>query len=117
MASSTSALAATATTSDFGRLQSGETVQAITLANSHGVKAKILAFGATLQSLIVPDRNGHPADVVLGFDDLTDMFTRPPTSAPASGATPTASPTASSRSTARHISWRRTTGLTPSTAA
>ena len=70
MASSTSALAATATTSDFGRLQSGETVQAITLANSHGVKAKILAFGATLQSLIVPDRNGHPADVVLGFDDL-----------------------------------------------
>jgi len=70
MASSTSALAATATTSDFGRLQNGETVQAITLANSHGVKAKILAFGATLQSLIVPDRNGHPADVVLGFDDL-----------------------------------------------
>jgi len=70
MASSTSALAATATTSDFGRLQNGETVQAITLANSHGMKAKILAFGATLQSLIVPDRNGHPADVVLGFDDL-----------------------------------------------
>ena len=70
MASSTSALAATATASDFGRLQNGETVQAITLANSHGVKAKILAFGATLQSLIVPDRNGHPADVVLGFDDL-----------------------------------------------
>jgi aldose 1-epimerase len=70
MATSTSALAATATRSDFGKLQNGETVEAITLANSHGVKAKILAFGATLQSLIVPDRNGHPADVVLGFDDL-----------------------------------------------
>ena len=70
MASSTSALAATATRSDFGKLQNGETVQAITLANSHGVKARILAFGATLQSLIVPDRNGRPADVVLGFDDL-----------------------------------------------
>ena len=70
MASSTTALAATATRSDFGKLQSGETVEAITLANSHGVKARILAFGATLQSVIVPDRNGHPADVVLGFDDL-----------------------------------------------
>jgi len=70
MATSTSALAATATRSDFGKLQNGETVEAITLVNSHGVKAKILAFGATLQSLIVPDRNGHPADVVLGFDDL-----------------------------------------------
>ena len=70
MASSTTALAATATRSDFGKLQSGETVEAITLANSRGVKARILAFGATLQSVIVPDRHGHPADVVLGFDDL-----------------------------------------------
>jgi aldose 1-epimerase len=70
MASSTSALAATATRSTFGRLQSGETVEAITLANSHGVKARVLAFGATLQSLIVPDRNDHAADIVLGFDDL-----------------------------------------------
>jgi aldose 1-epimerase len=70
MASSTSALAATASRSAFGTLQNGQAVEAITLANSHGVKARVLAFGATLQSLIVPDRNGHPADIVLGFDDL-----------------------------------------------
>ena len=68
--SSTTLVAATASRSEFGRLQNGQSVEAITLANSHGVKARVLAFGATLQSVIVPDRSGHPADIVLGFDNL-----------------------------------------------
>lgn len=70
MASSTSALAATAARSEFGKLQNGQSVEAVTLSNSHGVKAKIIAFGATLQSLVVPDRAGHPADIVLGYDNV-----------------------------------------------
>ena len=70
MATSTSTLAATATRSEFGKLANGESVEAITLANSHGMKARVLAFGATLQSLVVPDRAGHGADVVLGVDNL-----------------------------------------------
>lgn len=70
MATSTSALAATATRGEFGRLQNGQAVEAITLTNAHGMKAKVIAFGATLQSLIVPDRAGHPADIVLGYDTV-----------------------------------------------
>jgi aldose 1-epimerase len=38
------------------------------LRNGRGVSARILSYGATLQSLIVPDRAGHFADVVLGHD-------------------------------------------------
>ena len=41
-----------------------------TLANAHGLKAKITNYGATLTALEVPDRNGKLADIVLGFDDL-----------------------------------------------
>jgi aldose 1-epimerase len=32
--------------------------------------AAILSYGATLQSLVVPDRAGRPGDVVLGLTDL-----------------------------------------------
>ena len=70
MANSTSALAATAARGEFGKLQNGQSVEAVTLSNSHGMKARVIAFGATLQSLIVPDRAGHPADIVLGYDTV-----------------------------------------------
>src|SRR5438046_5633119 len=32
--------------------------------------AKIMTYGATLVELHVPDKDGKPANVVLGFDDL-----------------------------------------------
>jgi aldose 1-epimerase len=55
----------------------GAKVEAITLSNAKGVKARILSYGATLQSLIGPDRNGKPADVVLGYDDLAGYVDKP----------------------------------------
>jgi aldose 1-epimerase len=54
----------------FGHLQDGTAVEAVTLTNRHGVSATILTYGATLQSLLVPDRRGRLADVVLGYADL-----------------------------------------------
>jgi aldose 1-epimerase len=41
-----------------------------TLSNSNGLEAKITNYGGILVSLVVPDRNGRPADVVLGFDTV-----------------------------------------------
>ncbi|HEY0316193.1 MAG TPA: aldose epimerase family protein [Sphingomonas sp.] len=61
----------------FGRMTDGTTVEAITLANTKGMKATILTLGATVQSLIVPDRAGKPADVVLGYDDLAGYIAKP----------------------------------------
>lgn len=70
MTSPTAVSAATATRSHFGKLADGQSVDAVTLTNGHGVTAKVIAYGAILQSLLVPDRNGHSTDVVLGFDDV-----------------------------------------------
>lgn len=55
---------------DFGRLQDGRIVTRFTLDDGHGVRASFLDFGATLQSLWTPGRDGAVADVILGFDDL-----------------------------------------------
>ena len=34
----------------------------------------ILTYGATLQSLVVPDRDGQPVDVLLGYDTLDEYL-------------------------------------------
>ena len=40
----------------------------ITLSNEKGFRASFTNLGAAMQSLYVPDRNGNPEDVVLGYD-------------------------------------------------
>jgi aldose 1-epimerase len=42
-----------------------------TMRNANGVTASITDFGATLQSLMLPDASGAMADCVLGFDDVS----------------------------------------------
>ena len=69
--------AATATRASFGALSDGTKVEAVTLTNGAGMSAKIMTLGATLQSLIVPDKAGHKDDVVLGYDTAQEYLTRP----------------------------------------
>ncbi len=64
-----SANAAELSRKPFGQTPSGEAVEALTLTNSHGVSATVITYGATLQSLIAPDRTGTKADIALGFAD------------------------------------------------
>jgi len=54
----------------FGKMPDGTTVEKYTLRNSLGMQATVITYGGTLQSLLVPDKNGKSEDVVLGFDDL-----------------------------------------------
>ena len=61
---------ATISRAPFGKLPDGTAVDIYTLTNAHGVKAKIMTYGAILTELHVPDRNGRMGDVVLGFDNL-----------------------------------------------
>ena len=68
--------ATTAVKSDFGTLKSGETVTAVTLKNSHGVTARLISYGAMLQSLKTPDRHGHIDDIVIGYDTLPEYEAR-----------------------------------------
>ena len=67
---STGAQAATAERKSAGSLRDGTQIEAVTLRSARGVSARILTYGATLQSLVAPDAKGRKADVVLGFDTV-----------------------------------------------
>jgi len=69
--------AAEAKRTPAGTLKDGTAIEAVTLSNAHGVSARILSYGATLQSLMGPDRNGKIADVMLGYDDLASYVEHP----------------------------------------
>jgi aldose 1-epimerase len=71
------ALAGTAQRTDFGTLPDGTRIESVTLTNGHGIRARIITYGATLQALEAPDRNGHIADVALGYDDLAGYVDHP----------------------------------------
>src|SRR3990170_7345422 len=57
---------------DAGALSDGARVEAIELSNGRGVTARVLTYGATLQSLVVPDRDGQLDDIVLGHDTAAE---------------------------------------------
>lgn len=54
----------------FGTTPEGLEVDLFTLKNSNGMVAKITNYGGILTSLLVPDKEGNPEDIVLGFDNL-----------------------------------------------
>ena len=56
----------------FGKMPDGTLVEAFTLKNAHGLEARIISYGAIVQSLLVPDGKGGTVDVVLGFDTLDE---------------------------------------------
>jgi aldose 1-epimerase len=55
---------------DFGHTQAGQNVQSFTIYQENGTFCTLLSYGATLQRLMMPDRDHHFQDVVLGYDDL-----------------------------------------------
>lgn len=54
----------------FGVMPDGREVPALILSNGRGVSITVIAFGAALQSVVLPDRRGRLADVAPGFDTL-----------------------------------------------
>jgi aldose 1-epimerase len=61
----------------FGMLPNGERVEAITLTNGRGMRVRIITYGASIQSVLAPDRQGRLADVALGHGALEDYLERP----------------------------------------
>lgn len=94
----------------FGCTAAGEQTELITLDNGR-ISCRILTYGAILQSLKVPDRNGNMKDIVLGFDTLEDYLADTEyASVPLLDASPTASQ-------AGIFSWTgRNTTFSPTTA-
>ena len=55
----------------FGTTSKGEAASLITLENKKGMRLSMTDYGAAIVSLIVPDKNGQPTDVVLGYSDVS----------------------------------------------
>ena len=70
------ALAAEASRAPAGTID-GAAIETLTLTNGQGVTAKILTYGATLQSLMAPGKDGQSMDVLLGYDDAKDYADHP----------------------------------------
>jgi len=56
----------------FGRMPDGAEVSLFTITNVSGAACSLLDYGATWQSMRVPNRKGDFIDVLLGFDTLED---------------------------------------------
>jgi aldose 1-epimerase len=61
----------------FGTLANGETVEAVTLTNANGMSVKIIGYGASIQSVCVPDAQGRLADVTTGYATLDEYVAQP----------------------------------------
>ncbi len=51
-----------------------DSIQRYTLKNDSGMTIKVTNYGAIITSIIVPDRNGNPGDVALGYDRVEDYI-------------------------------------------
>lgn len=74
---SMAAHAADARRETFGSMPDGSKVDAVVLSNGHGMQARIIALGASIQSLATPDRNGKSANIALGYASLADYLSNP----------------------------------------
>ncbi len=55
---------------NFDTIINNKPIKLYTLSNDNGMEVCITNFGGRIVSLCVPDKNGNPTDVVLGFDNI-----------------------------------------------
>jgi aldose 1-epimerase len=73
----TMADAAEAKRAPFGKMADGQAVESVTLSNAKGTAIKLMTQGATIVSVMLPDRNGKLDDVALGFDTAAEYLEKP----------------------------------------
>lgn len=54
---------------EFGVTEKGAEAKLYTVVNENGMEMAVTDYGAALVQLMVPDRDGHSCDVVLGYDE------------------------------------------------
>lgn len=58
----------------FGKSSQGRDIYKYILTNEKGMQVVVSDLGATLIGLMVPDKNGELADVVLGHDSTEEYY-------------------------------------------
>jgi aldose 1-epimerase len=59
------------TKAPFGKTADGKEVFKYTLTNANGLALSVINYGGIVTNLIVPDKQGAKADIVLGYDSLS----------------------------------------------
>lgn len=59
----------------FGHMPDGREVEEVTLRDGR-MTCSLITYGGALRSLTVPDRDGNPVDVLLGYDTLDEYRTQ-----------------------------------------
>ena len=62
----------------FGKTEDGTEVTLYTLGNESGMSVSITNYGGIVTSIIVPDRDGNPGDVVCGYEKVEDYIAGSP---------------------------------------
>ena len=65
------------TRTSFGSV-AGQPVELFTLRNANGIELKATNYGGIITSIVAPDRDGKPGDIVLGFDTIEGYLKDPP---------------------------------------
>ena len=71
------AMAATATRENFGTLADATPIPAVLLSNAHGMQVRVIALGAALQTVSVPDRQGKSENILLGYPHASRYLEKP----------------------------------------
>lgn len=74
LASNTVSAKETIVRKPFGKTKDGQPVELFVLTNDNGMQVSITNYGAIITHLLVPDKKGKTADVVLGFDTLDEYL-------------------------------------------
>lgn len=61
----------------YGVTAAGEQVEVFTLSNDRGMRVRVLSFGGILDAVVVPDKQGRCANVILSLPDLAAYEARP----------------------------------------
>jgi aldose 1-epimerase len=54
----------------YGVMPDGTAIESFTFSNGRGIEIQAISYGGIITSLRVPDRQGRPGDIVLGYDSL-----------------------------------------------
>ena len=76
LAAAAPAEAATLTGAPFGTTSDGKPVTRYTMSTGSGVSVSFMNYGGAITDVTVPDRQGRPGHVVLGFPTLRDYETK-----------------------------------------
>ena len=68
----------TITSEPFGTTSDGDAVERYTFGSDRGVQVRMLTYGATIQSIEMPDRHGNRASIILGLPTVADYQANSP---------------------------------------